>query len=53
MYHKRLGVAEKILKSLIFIIVVILWVLFSISLAAVPQPVSFYTDFISDSGRIP
>jgi len=53
MYPKRLGAAEKILKSPIFILIVILWILFSVSLVAVPQPNSFYTDFISASGKVP
>ena len=38
MYPKRLDAAEKILKSPIFILIVILWILFSVSLVAVPQP---------------
>jgi hypothetical protein len=46
-------VAGRLMKSPVFIILIIFWIIIALSLASVSQPASFYASLISDSGNVP
>jgi hypothetical protein len=48
-----LKVTGRLLRSPVFIILIIFWLIMAISLASLSQPTSFYTSLISDNGNVP
>ncbi len=45
--------AGRLLRSRVFIILIIFWIIIALLLVSVPQPASFYPSLISHSGNVP